>query len=175
MKKDIPELVAQAKTGDAHAFALLYEDIYKDLYRFAYCMMKQSEQAEDAVSTAVLHAYEHIHKLRKNTSFRSWMFQITANECRRQLRLQQKTLPSPADELPQTASYTVDYEGQFTLKEAMSILGKTERLIVGLNVFGGYNSREIARYLHKREGTVRSSKSRALKKMRSFLNGTDAT
>ncbi len=175
MKKDIPNLVAQAKTGDAHAFALLYEDIYQDLYRFAYCMMKQSEQAEDAVSAAVLHAYEHIHKLRKNTSFSSWMFQITANECKRQLHLQKKTLSCPADELPQTASYTVDYEGQLTLKQAMSNLGESERLIVGLNVFGGYNSREIARYLHKKEGTVRSLKSRALKKMRSFLNGTDAT
>lgn len=175
MIKDMPKLVAQAKTGDAHAFALLYEDIYKDLYRFAYCLIKQSQQAEDAVSTAVLHAYEHIHKLRKNTSFRSWMFQITANECKRQLRLQQKTLPCPSEELPQTESYTVDYEEQFTLKQAMSILGDTERLIVGLNVFGGYNSREIARYLHKKEGTVRSSKSRALEKMRSFLNGTDAT
>ena len=156
MKKDIPKLVAQAKNGDAHAFALLYEDIYKDLYRFAFCMMKQAEQAEDAVSSAVLHAYEHLHKLRKNTSFRSW-----------------KVFPHPADEVLETASYAVDYEGKFFLKQAMALLEETERLIVGLNIFGGYNSREIARYLHKKEGTVRSSKSRALEKMRTFLGGED--
>ena len=179
MKKDIPKLVAQAKNGDAHAFALLYEDIYKDLYRFAFCMMKQAEQAEDAVSSAVLHAYEHLHKLRKNTSFRSWMFQITANACKKQLRLQSKVSAHPADKVLETASYAVDYEGKFFLKQAMALLGETERLIVGLNIFGGYNSREIARYLHKKEGTVRSSKSRALEKMRTFLgeedpNGTDS-
>lgn len=173
MKKDIPKLVAQAKNGDAHAFALLYEDIYKDLYRFAFCMMKQAEQAEDAVSSAVLHAYEHLHKLRKNTSFRSWMFQITANECKKQLRLQSKVSAHPADQVLETASYAVDYEGKFFLKQAMALLGETERLIVGLNIFGGYNSREIARYLHKKEGTIRSSKSRALEKMRAFLGGTN--
>lgn len=170
MKQDIQTLVAQAKTGDAHAFALLYEDIYKDLYRFAYCTMKQAQQAEDVVSTAVLHAFEHIHKLRKNASFRSWMFQIVANECKRQLRLQAKMTDIPDEEMSRTASYSVDLTEHFALKEAFSTLGETERLIVAWNLFGGYNSREIARRLHKKEGTVRSLKSRALEKMRRFLD-----
>lgn len=175
MKQDIQTLVAQAKTGDAHAFALLYEDIYKDLYRFACCTMKQTHQAEDVVSTAVLHAFEHIHKLRKNASFRSWMFQIVANECKRQLRIQSKTVDIPDDEMSQDASYSVDLAERFTLKQAFSTLGETERLIVAMNLFGGYNSREIARHLHKKEGTVRSVKSRALEKMRTFLDGTKKT
>lgn len=171
MNQNLQTLVAQAKTGDAHAFALLYEDIYKDLYRFAYCTMKQKHQAEDVVSAAVLHAFEHIHKLRKDSSFRSWMFQITANECKRQLRLQTKTIDIPDDEMPQ-GFYSVDLAERFTLKQAFSTLEETERLIVALHLFGGYTSREIARHLHKKEGTVRSAKSRALEKMKTFLDGT---
>ena len=42
-------LVTQAKQGDAHAFAVLYERYYKDLYRFALCYLKNADQAEDAV------------------------------------------------------------------------------------------------------------------------------
>ena len=68
---------------DAIAFKELYKTVYQDLYRFALCMMHHPQDAEDAVSEAVLSAYENIHKLRKEEAFRSWIFQILANVCRR--------------------------------------------------------------------------------------------
>lgn len=170
MKANTQTLVMQAKKGDAHSFALLYEEIYKDLYRFALCTLKNEAQAEDVVSTAVLTAFEQIHKLRKNSSFRSWMFQITANECKKQFRLQAKLAPCDTGDLHETESYTMNLEERFALKQAFATLGETERLIVGLNLFAGYSSREIARYLHKKEGTIRSSKKRALDKMKHFLD-----
>ena len=43
---------------DAIAFKELYKTVYKDLYRFALCMMHHPQDAEDAVSEAVLSAYE---------------------------------------------------------------------------------------------------------------------
>ena len=75
--------VQQAKKGDSHAFARLYEIYYKDLYHFALYYTKDSITAEDAVSSAVLKAFEQLHKLRKNDAFKSWLFQITANECKK--------------------------------------------------------------------------------------------
>ena len=57
---------------DAIAFKELYKTVYQDLYRFALCMMHHPQDAEDAVSEAVLSAYENIHKLRKESAFRSW-------------------------------------------------------------------------------------------------------
>lgn len=39
MKTDI-QLIKQAKTGDVHAFARLYETIYQDLYHFALYTLK---------------------------------------------------------------------------------------------------------------------------------------
>lgn len=170
MKADTQTLVMQAKNGDAHSFALLYEEIYKDLYRFALCTMKNPAQAEDVVSAAVLTAFEQIHKLRKNSSFRSWMFQITANECKKQFRLQAKSTPFDTGDSRGTDSYTMNLEERLALKQAFATLGETERLIVGLNLFAGYSSREIARYLHKKEGTIRSAKKRALDKMKHFLD-----
>mgnify|MGYP000132195127 CR=1 FL=1 len=64
--------VQQAKKGDSHAFARLYEIYYKDLYHFALYYTKDSITAEDAVSSAVLKAFEQLHKLRKNDAFKSW-------------------------------------------------------------------------------------------------------
>lgn len=45
---------------DAKAFTELYRSVYKELYRFALCMMKHPQDAEDAVSEAVISAYENI-------------------------------------------------------------------------------------------------------------------
>ncbi len=168
MKQTKQELVALAKSGDAHAFALLYQEIYKDLYHFAYCMMKDEHKAEDIVSESVLTAYENIHKLRKAESFRSWIFQITANECKKQFRLQARINPVPDEELPLQES-TSDFTEQIIAKEAFSLLNEEEKFVVGLSVFAGYTGKEIARFLRKKEGTIRSTKSRALDKMKHFL------
>ena len=56
---------------DVAAFKELYKVIYVDLYRFALCMLHHQQDAEDAVSEAVILAYENVHKLRKEEAFRS--------------------------------------------------------------------------------------------------------
>ena len=50
MQEEKKKLVNQARKGDTHAFAKLYEEIYPDLYRFAFCMVRQPWKAEDVVS-----------------------------------------------------------------------------------------------------------------------------
>ena len=143
--------VQQAKKGDSHAFARLYEIYYKDLYHFALYYTKDSITAEDAVSSAVLKAFEQLHKLRKNDAFKSWLFQITANECKKLLK--------------QKSIYLSDASWQ-ELQDELSQLSEPERRVITLSVFGGYTSREIAGILKKREGSIRSIKSRALAKLR---------
>ena len=39
---------------DAKQFTELYKLVYKDMYRFALCMMKNSHDAEDTVSESVM-------------------------------------------------------------------------------------------------------------------------
>ncbi len=160
-------LVGKAKQGDAHAFAKLYEKYYGDLYRFALAFMKGSSAAEDSVSSAVLKAYENLPKLRKDDSFKSWIFQITANECRHAMKQTSQYLADSTWEEPAATE-----EGFETpeIEELLYRLSEDERLVVTLSVFGGYNSREISTLVNKREGTIRSLKSRAFTKLRSYLN-----
>lgn len=164
------KLVELAKGGDAKAFSLLYQKYYTDLYRFAFCLMKSSHAAEDAVSSAVLKAYENLGKLRKNDSFKSWIFQITANECHSQLKKTSVYLEDSSYTEPCAAE-----EGYLTpeLKEMLASLSEEERLVITLSVFTGYNSREIAALLHKKEGTIRSMKSRSLTKLREYIKSTE--
>ena len=155
--------VQQAKKGDSHAFARLYEIYYKDLYHFALYYTKDSITAEDAVSSAVLKAFEQLHKLRKNDAFKSWLFQITANECKKLLKQKSIYLNDASWQEPAAAE-----DGYQTpeIQDELSQLSEPERRVITLSVFGGYTSREIAGILKKREGSIRSIKSRALAKLR---------
>ena len=155
--------VQQAKKGDSHAFARLYEIYYKDLYHFALYYTKDSITAEDAVSSAVLKAFEQLHKLRKNDAFKSWLFQITVNECKKLLKQKSIYLSDASWQEPAAVE-----DGYLTpeIQDELSQLSEPERLVITLSVFGGYTSREIAGILKKREGSIRSIKSRALAKLR---------
>ena len=66
------DLVAAARAGDKEAFGALYAAIYTDLYKFAYYLLKNEEDAKDAVSDAVMDAYAGISKLRSEEAFKAW-------------------------------------------------------------------------------------------------------
>ena len=96
-----PELIRWAKQGDVDAFSRLYAGIYKDLYRFALYTVRHRQDAEDAVSEAVAAAWENIGQLRKEESFRAWIFTILNNCCRKILRRQRKDVVSLTDSIQQ--------------------------------------------------------------------------
>ena len=55
------------------------------------------------------------------------------------------------------------------VRKAFFLLEEEEQMIVGLSVFGGYNSQEIGKALKMNPNTVRSKRSRALQKMECVL------
>lgn len=165
--KDRKELVQSAQAGSSQAFAKLYEEIYMDLYHYTLYMLQNRQDAEDAVSEAVLAAFAGIHKLRNVDAFRGWMFQITTNICRKK----RKEYLKRHVELEENSVEWVDSTQEaLDVRKALKLLTEEERLIVGMSVLAGYTSEEIGRNLHLRPGTVRSKLSRSLAKMRRILS-----
>lgn len=161
-------LVGQAKEGDAHAFALLYEVYYKNLYYFALSYLGNEAAAEDAVSAGVLKAYEKLPMLKKNDSFKSWIFKIVANACMDSFRDRKRLLPvdfEGTDQFKEQEWKDRGYE-QTEWEEVLSVLTPKERLVVTLTVFSDYTSAEASKALGMRAGTVRSLKSRGLEKLK---------
>lgn len=157
-------LVRKARHGDVKAFAELYGRIYKELYKFALYTMKNAQDAEDVVSETVIAAYENIKKLKKEESFRNWIFTVLANRCRKKLLSQKKT-----EELPEDMSITHELEEIHDVKTAFHKLEEEDRVIVACSVLGGYASEEIGKMLDMKPATVRSRKSRAMEKMRQMI------
>lgn len=159
-------LVRQAKAGDVAAFAELYRSVYQRLYRMAFYTLKNSHDAEDAVSDTVTDAWAQIGTLRQEEAFSGWIFQILSNKCRRKL----KEYTSRTEELPEDlCAVSGDAEEKLDVKNAFAKLDAEERMILSLRIFGGYSSREIGAALQMNDNTVRSRQKRALEKMEGYL------
>ena len=163
-------LIRKAQRGDVKAFSELYARIYRELYRFALYTMKHPHDAEDAVSETVIAAYENIHKLKKEESFRSWIFTILSNICKKKWRnAAREETRSDEEMLFSAASEEPDIGVALDVRKAFFLLEDEEQTIVGLSVFGGYTSQEIGDALKLNPNTVRSKRSRALQKMECVL------
>lgn len=160
------ELVRQAASGDVHAFALLYETIYKDLYRFALYTLHHAQDAEDAVSETVTDAFAQIHTLRDDAAFKSWIFRILTAKCSRRIR-QYLNRETALDEA--ICSPAPEPDEHLDLRRAFASLPDEDRLILSMNLFAGYSSQEIGSQLNMNANTVRSRQSRALKKLEEML------
>lgn len=173
-------LVRQAKSGDAKAFAGLYEMVYEDMYRFALYTLKNQEDAKDVVSDTVLDAFATIGKLKNEESFRGWIFKILSNKCKRVLGSYRKKNEELTEEVIEKASVRQKAVGEVSpsgmeeaecavIRSLFFTLSVEERLILSLHMFGGYTSREASECLGMNENTLRSKESRALKKLASQL------
>lgn len=166
-----PELVKRARDGDIEAFASLYETVYKDMYRLALYMLKDKQDAEDAVAETVADAYSSIGKLREPGAFRGWIFRILSIKCKNMLKgYIDKTIPIDAlgEDEPADNSRISEADAQI-IRSLFYELSETDRTIISMHVFGGYKSDEIGEILEMNPSTVRSREKRALAAMRKEL------
>lgn len=168
--KEMEELVLLAKQQDTQAFARLYELIYIDLYRYAYYTLKNTHDAEDAVSEAVTDAFYGLKGLKKPEAFKSWMFAILSAKCKRKLKgYVNKALPLDEGLVEEKATFDSEFEERQDLRKALQELSDKERMILNLSVVAGFSSMEIGSMLHMNHNTVRSIQSRALLKMKVLM------
>ncbi len=76
------ELVARTREGDTEAFGTLVARYYNACWRYAYHMLGNSADAEDAVQESLIRAYRAIGKYDERDQFRGWLFSILTNQCR---------------------------------------------------------------------------------------------
>lgn len=170
-KEEITAHVLLAKNGDTNSFCKLYELYYKDMYRYAYYMLGGGDDVEDVISETVLDAFTGIKNLRHPAKFKSWIFQILTTKCKRQIASYVKDRENRRDEVPEEQLRKEDhpYALSVDVQNAFATLSEIERTVVSLIVFGGYTSREAAKIMKSKEGTIRSLKSRAFNKMSEYL------
>ena len=75
------ELLADGRNGDRQALSELFERHYTSSLRVARRILRSNEEAYDAVQSAYLAAFEHLHGFRGDAQFNTWMTRIVMNQC----------------------------------------------------------------------------------------------
>ncbi len=135
------------------------------MYRLAYSILQNSADAEDAVSEAIVHAYEKLDTLKKADSFRNWILQIAANEAKKIYRQNKRTSPVEWEENLSPEFYDEHHE----LWDAVMQLDGGYRDVIVLFYYERCTIPEISRILECRQGTVKSRLHRAKEQLRAML------
>lgn len=96
-------LVSRGLEGDQEALHVLFTKYSRLLYDLAHRVLRNREEAEDAVQCCLLQAYRNLSNVQCQSSFRSWLVRILINEAlaivrRKKSRPAIGSAPSSCDE-----------------------------------------------------------------------------
>ena len=164
--------MAQQSPAEKQAkFTAYYAQYYNEFFRYACYFLGNREDAEDAVSDALVSAFRNFDSLRSEEKFKQWFMKILQNICKTMLKNRSKK-PMSVDEDPDDirfASTDTDCDGKTDIQKALGILKPEDKSLILLSVEGGYSSDEIAEIMSMSAGNVRVRIHRAYAKLREAL------
>ena len=175
--------VARARAGDKDAFRVLVERHSRYLFRLAYRMTGNEQDAEDVVQEGFLRAYRQLGKFDQRASFATWLHRIVSNCAldlmRARERRRARTQPSdPEMEDPILSVRATDPtperqamsgEVRDRIAEAMKDLSAAERTAFVLRHFEGMRIEDLSRLLGCQPGAAKHAVFRAVRKLRRAL------
>jgi RNA polymerase sigma-70 factor, ECF subfamily len=172
---DESTLVRSAANGDAAAWESLMVTHQKAVFRLAYLLLGDPDDAEDIAQDSFLHAWKAIAGFDPTRPLRPWLLSITANLARNRRRsagryfaaLMRAFRDEPASE--GIEEQNVQNFQANELWKAVQKLNVLDQQIVYLRYFLELPVADTAQILQVAEGTVKSRLSRALEKLRSVI------
>jgi RNA polymerase sigma-70 factor (ECF subfamily) len=173
-------VLARARQGDSDAFRVLVERHSRSVFRLAFRMTGNEQDAEDVVQESFLRAYRQLGRFESRADFGTWLYRIVAN-CSvdamraRQARQNQARVESleGLDVIPaQSASperLARSAEIGRRVADAMSGLSPLERAAFTLRHYEGLSIDEISKALGLGASATKHSVFRAVKKLRTVL------
>src|SRR5919198_4849885 len=76
---DAAAVLARARQGDGEAFRALVERHSRSVFRLAYRLTGNEQDAEDVVQETFLRAYKQLQNFESRASFGTWLYRIAAN------------------------------------------------------------------------------------------------
>jgi RNA polymerase sigma-70 factor (ECF subfamily) len=159
-------LVAAAISGDEGAFDALVGPLIEPGFKLAAVMLRDSEEARDAVQEACVTAWRKLAQLRDETHIRSWFLTIVANQCRTRRRAKWwSVVRLPAVHSAEESSRH-DWESQLDLDRQLRTLPDRQRIALFLFFYEDLPLTEVAKILNVSPQAAKSLVHRALGKLR---------
>ena len=183
---DDAALVERCRAGDVSAFEPLVEKYRQRVWRLAYNVLRDREEAWDVAQEAFIKAFQALPTFRGQSAFYTWLYRIVMNVAADRGRARgaqgrafgtervpeedwERVLPdqNPGEDSPDTAA--ARQEDRAKIMTALDMLSEDHRRIIILGDLEGLSYREIAETLDIPMGTVMSRLHNARKRLRDAL------
>ena len=172
----------RARQGDSEAFRALVEQHSRSVFRLAFRMTGNEQDAEDVVQESFLRAYRQLGRFESRANFGTWLYRIVSNcsvdlmrskQARHdQVRgdsLDERAMELPAADVPGPERMAQSAEIETRVQRALRELSPLERAAFTLRHYEGRSIEEISSALGLGTSAAKHSVFRAVKKLRVAL------
>ncbi len=166
------DLILRSQAGDMRAFELLFQNYKNLVYKTAYLMLNDADEAEDALQEVFVQVYKSLPTYQPaKGAFTTWLYHITVNHCLNRRRKQHLavSLDRFSAALPSEPSHEDQMTEEAAMQHALNRLSDKLRVVVILRYYWNLSYAEIAQILDVPMGTVKSRLSQALNVLRKEL------
>ncbi len=181
-------LITECLEGRPAAFGELVHRYQNRLYNTVLRMIGNSEDAQDVVQEAFLHAYQSLASFKGDSLFFTWIYRIAINTAI-SLKRKQKSMisidghpdsgqlidPLDSSESSRPGHALEMAEEEQSLRNALARLSPEHRTVLVLKDIEGHKYEEMAELLEVPIGTIRSRLHRARLELRELLQGEESS
>lgn len=176
-------VLARARQGDSDAFRALVENHSRQVFRLAFRMTGNEQDAEDVVQESFLRAYRQLGRFESRANFGTWLYRIVSNcsvdlmrskqarhdQVRGDSLDQEGAVEPPAADAPNPERQAQSAEIDRRVQDALRDLSPLERAAFTLRHYEGRSIEEISETLGLGTSAAKHSVFRAVKKLRVAL------
>lgn len=179
--------VERTLAGDQDAFRVLVERHSRSLFRLAYRMSRNEQDAEEIVQDTFVRAYRKLGQFESRANFKTWLYRITVNCAldRMRKRRSEDEHREVANAAPEEEEHNewekrphegpapdrlmLSVELKKRIEGALATLSAAERAAFVMRHWEGCGIEEIGRALDVRQNAAKNTVFRAVQKLRRAL------
>ena len=181
-------VVAQVLAGDRDAFRVLVERHSRSIFRVAYRMTGNRQDAEEIVQETFLRAYKSLARFELRSNLSTWLYRIAVNRtldflASKQTHMQSKDSYQIADHIDPDQDHQVQLpapgpgpdrlllslEVKTRIAQALGLLTPAERVAFTMRHMDGQSIEEISKALDLKTSAAKNTVFRAVQKLRQHL------
>jgi RNA polymerase sigma factor (sigma-70 family) len=167
-------LARQVARGSQRAFATIYERYHQELYRYCYSLVRDRDDAYDALQSTLLRAFAALRREQRDAPLRPWLYRIAHNEAVSVIRRRpgvSQPVAAREGSVPSAEDLAGERARLALLVADLQALSERERGVLLMRELSGLSHREIALALEISVHTVKHAILAARRSLRECEDG----
>ena len=143
------------------------KNLENGMYRLSYSILKNEEDAQDAVQEAIYNAYKKLETLKDKRKFKSWIYKIVTNTSFEILRNKKNYIDIEQENI---AAEKIDIDTNLTLWKAVQGLEQPYRTTITLFYYEDMSIKEISKITGSKVDAIKKQLSRGRDKIKELID-----